>query len=84
MAVIALALWGLRLLQLAIFLRVMLTWIAPDPYQARSFRRFTDPIDRLLKPFSVAIPMGPAYLDLGPMLALLLIEAISRVLIQLA
>lgn len=80
---IGLLLWALRLLQMAIFLRIMLTWIAPDPYALRNLRRFTDPIDRLLKPFSVAIPMGPAYLDLGPMLALLLIEGISRVLIQL-
>jgi len=83
MMLIGLALWALRLLQLAIFLRVMLTWIAPDPSAARAFRRFTDPMDRLLKPFSVAIPMGPAYLDLGPMLALFLIEGLSRVLIQL-
>ncbi|HNW33582.1 MAG TPA: YggT family protein [Candidatus Ozemobacteraceae bacterium] len=83
MLLIGLVLWALRLLQLAIFLRVMLTWIAPDPSAARAFSRFTDPMDRLLKPFSVAVPMGPAYLDLGPMLALFLIEGISRVLIHL-
>ncbi len=82
--IIPLVLWVLRLVQLAIFLRVMLTWVAPDPSAMRNLRWFTDPMDRLLKPFSVAIPMGPAYLDLGPMLALFLIEGISRVLIQLA
>ncbi len=82
--IIPLMLWVLRLVQLAIFLRVMLTWVAPDPSSMRNLRWFTDPMDRLLKPFSVAIPMGPAYLDLGPMLALFLIEGISRVIIQLA
>ncbi|HEY9071110.1 MAG TPA: YggT family protein [Candidatus Ozemobacteraceae bacterium] len=84
MILLVLVLWGLRLLQFAIFLRVMLSWVAPGPIQTQRMRWFTDPIDRLLKPFSVAVPMGPAYLDLGPMLALLLVEAVSRVLIQLA
>lgn len=82
--IVPLVLWVLRLVQLAIFLRVMLTWVAPHPSSMRNLRWFTDPMDRLLKPFSVAIPMGPAYLDLGPMLALFLIEGISRVLVQLA
>lgn len=81
--IVAYLLWALRLLQLAIFLRVMLTWISPNPGGMRNLRWFTDPMDRLLKPFSVTIPMGHAYLDLGPMLALFLIEGISRVLIYL-
>ena len=73
---------ALRVVQLIVFIRVILTWIVPDPRNPM-LRKFTEPVDRILAPFRVVIPMGGAMMDLGPLLFLLLIEAIMRVVVQL-
>jgi len=70
----------LRVVQLIVFFRVMLTWIMPGK-PPRAILPLTSRIDLVLKRFQVLIPAGPGYLDLGPMLFLLLLEVISRVLI---
>ena len=73
---------ALRLLQLVVFIRVLLTWVMPE-IRDPTLRRLTDPIDRMIAPFRVVVPMGRAMLDLGPLLFLLLIEALLRVVVHL-
>lgn len=72
----------LRLVQLVVVARVLMTWIYPNPAH-QPFRAVTQPIDKVLKPFRVTVPLGGAMLDLGPLLFLLLIEGLQRVLIAL-
>ena len=69
----------LRLLQFIVFVRVILTWIMPGNLP-QPVRPLVARIDGMLRHFQVLIPMGPGYIDLGPMLFLLLIEVIMRVL----
>ncbi len=72
----------LRLVQLVVFIRVILTWIMPGNLPP-AIRPITSRIDLVLRRFQVLIPMGPGFIDLGPMLFLLLIEVIMRVLIAI-
>ncbi|MDD3148240.1 MAG: YggT family protein [Candidatus Riflebacteria bacterium] len=72
----------LRLLQFVVFIRIILTWIMPGKLPP-AIRPVTDRIDLVLRRFQVLIPMGNAYIDLGPMLFLALIEVIMRVLVSL-
>lgn len=72
----------LRLLQFVVFVRIILTWIMPGNLPP-AIRPVTNRIDLVLKRFQVLIPMGQAYIDLGPMLFLALIEVIMRVLMGL-
>jgi uncharacterized protein YggT (Ycf19 family) len=70
----------LRIVQLVIFIRIVLTWIMPGRLP-KGLRPIAEPIDKLLKKFQVLLPMGPGYIDLGPALCLLLLEGVQRVLI---
>ena len=70
----------IRLVQLVIFVRVLLTWIMPGRLP-ELLQKVANPIDRLLHVFRVLIPAGGAFIDIGPMLCLLLLEVIQRVLI---
>ena len=70
------------MLQFVVIARVLLTWI--NPGQAGSNARwFTEPVDKVLKPLRILIPVGQAYLDLGPLLALLILSGIQRVIVHL-
>ncbi|MBU1108736.1 MAG: YggT family protein [Candidatus Riflebacteria bacterium] len=69
-----------RALQFLVFIRVMLTWIMPGN-PPRAILPLTSRIDRVLKRFQVLIPAGQGYVDLGPMLFLLLLEVVNRILI---
>ncbi len=69
----------LRILQLVVFIRVILTWVMPGRLPP-AIKPIADRIDLVLRRFQVLIPMGPGYIDLGPMLFLVLIEVIMRVL----
>jgi len=70
----------LRAVQFIVLVRVMLTWIMPSP--PRAILPLTSRIDLVLKRFQVLIPAGPGFIDIGPMLFLLLIEVINRILIS--
>lgn len=70
----------IRLLQMVIFVRVLLTWIMPGRLP-EALQKVANPIDRLLGFFRVLIPAGGAFIDIGPMLCLLLLEVIQRVII---
>lgn len=72
----------LRVVQFVVFIRVILTWIMPGNLPV-AVRPVTDRIDLVLRKFQVLIPAGPGYIDLGPMLFLLLIEVINRVLFSM-
>ncbi|PKL44445.1 MAG: hypothetical protein CVV41_07345 [Candidatus Riflebacteria bacterium HGW-Riflebacteria-1] len=71
----------LRVVQFIVLIRVLLTWIMPAP--PRAILPLTSRIDMVLKRFQVLIPVGPGFIDIGPMLFLLLIEVINRILIAL-
>lgn len=70
----------IRLLQLVVFIRVLLTWIMPGRLPS-PLHKVAEPIDRMLRVFQVLIPVGHGFIDIGPMLCLLLLEVIQRVLI---
>ena len=69
-----------RALQFIVLIRVMLTWIMPGN-PPRAILPLTSRIDLVLKRFQVLIPAGAGYIDLGPMLFLLLLEVVNRILI---
>lgn len=73
----------LKLVQLVVVLRVLLTWFYPDPYN-QPLPAVTKRIDNMLRPFRVRVPLRGAMLELGPLLFLLLLEGIQRVLFTLA
>jgi uncharacterized protein YggT (Ycf19 family) len=50
----------------------------------KSIRPVTDFIDKILKKFQILLPMGQAYIDIGPILFFLLLEAVQQVLWALA
>ena len=69
---------AIRLLELAIVVRVLFSWINPNPYNpiVAFIHRITDPI---LEPLQRVIPlMGP--LDITPMVAVLLLEVARSIL----
>ncbi len=70
----------LRILQIVVLIRVMMTWIMQDPQDPR-LKKITDPVDAVLKHFQVLIPIGGrGFVDIGPVLCLLLLQVIERVL----
>lgn len=73
---IVLAIRLLQALQTIILIRVVLTWIMPGRLPA-PLNLIAAPIDKLLKHFRVLIPAGPAYIDLGPMLCLILLHVLQ-------
>lgn len=73
---------ALRLVQIVVFVRILLTWIMPGPLP-KALRPISDPIDLVLKKFQILIPMGGASLDLGPLLFLFLIQALQQFLVGL-
>jgi len=81
--VIILVIKGLRILQFAILLRVLWSWVDPAPRHP-AVKAYINFIDKLASPFKVVIPYGGMALDLGPLLLMLLLEGVQRLLIQLA
>lgn len=73
----------LSILELAIFARVILSWIDPYP-QNKYVRGFVSFIDSLASPFRIIIPFGFVGLDLGPFFLILIIEALKNLLIKTA
>jgi YggT family protein len=72
---------ALTLLFWAIFLRAILSWVQPDPYNpiVRFLRRVTDPI---LLPLQRHLP-SLGNIDISPLVAMLLIEAAKMLLPRL-
>ena len=74
----------LNALQLAILIRVLYSWVDPNPYPTNELKRIlwavTDPILEPLR--RVVPPVG--MLDLSPLVALLLIQVVQRVLLRMA
>ncbi len=64
-----------------LFIRVMLSWVNPDPYNpiVRFLRTVTDPV---LVPLRRIIPPVGGTLDLSPLVALLLVQLLKRLIIQ--
>jgi YggT family protein len=70
-----------RLVDLAILLRVLFSWINPDPYNAlvRFIYEITEPILAPLRRFIP--PFGG--LDITPIVALLIMDFVRRILLAL-
>ncbi|RCK81245.1 MAG: hypothetical protein OZSIB_2114 [Candidatus Ozemobacter sibiricus] len=73
----------LRILQLAVLGRVILSWIDPAPRHPW-VRGYVRAIDALARPFRVVIPMGAVALDLGPLFLLLIIEGVQQLVARAA
>ncbi len=71
----------LDLYGLILFIRILLSWVNPDPYSPvmRFLRRATDPV---LLPLRRIIPPIGGMIDISPMIALLLIHLLKRMLIS--
>ena len=69
------------LVDLALLLRVLFSWINPDPYNpfVRLIHQITEPI---LAPLRRAIPPIGG-LDITPMVALLILDFVRRILLTL-
>ena len=63
---------SLKLLQILIFVRVVISWVNPDPYNmiVQILNRITEPI---IAPFRKLIPSHRIGLDLSPLFAILAI-----------
>ena len=73
----------LRIFEVLIIIRVLFSWFHPGPIARNSpFQPIVHPIDQLLRVFRVLIPVGNAYIDLGPILAIVTIQALERVLVN--
>ncbi len=72
--------YGVTILQLVIFIRILLSWFAPN-----TMNDFTDVVysisEPILKPFRFLIPMGNLRMDLSPILAYMALNIIRRALI---
>lgn len=73
--------------QFLIFIRVLLTWVNPDPYRPtidhpliRLLQRVTDPV---LTPLRRIIPPIGGTIDISPIVALVILEILRRILSSL-
>lgn len=79
--------WIFRIYQFLIFIRVLLSWINTDPYRRRIdhplvqiLYRITDPV---LDPLRRLIPPVGGTVDISPVVALIILEIIRLILIQI-
>jgi YggT family protein len=73
-----------QLYQFLIFIRVLLSWVNPNPYSPMATHpavlilyRITDPV---LEPIRRIIPPIGGMIDLSPVVALILLEIVRRVI----
>jgi YggT family protein len=78
---------AILLYQFLIFIRVLLTWVNPDPYHPtidhpliRLLRQVTDPV---LTPLRRIIPPIGGTVDISPFVALVILEILRRILSSL-
>ena len=76
-----------RIYSLLILIRVLLSWVNPDPYRSlvshplmRLLNRVTDP---LLRPLRRIVPPIGGTVDISPIVALILLEIARRLLLSL-
>ena len=71
-----------QLLYLALFVRVLLSWISHDRYHPviQKLYQVTDPI---LEPFQKLVPPGRMGFDISPIFAFIALSLIRRLLFQL-
>lgn len=76
-----LLLFAVRMYELAILVRVVISWVQADPYNpfVRWVRRITEPV---LEPIRRLLPTNSIGIDFSPLIVLLVLELIvPRVLI---
>jgi YggT family protein len=73
--------WGFQILNIAVFARVLLSWVRVDPYHpaVRVLYQITDPI---LEPLRRIIP-PIGMIDVTPMVAMVVLEIVRSVLMSL-
>jgi len=70
----------INILALLIFIRALISWVNPDPYNiiVRFLQNSTDP---LLAPFRKVVPPWKLGIDLSPFLAILFLYFLGRFLV---
>jgi YggT family protein len=73
--------WAANLFSIILLIRVLLSWVDPDPYNSvvQFIYRITNPLLNTIRRY---IPMRVAMMDFSPIIAFLLIEVVRRILIS--
>jgi YggT family protein len=73
--------WAANLFSIILLIRVLLSWVDPDPYNpvVQFIYRITNPLLNTIRRY---IPMRVAMMDFSPIIAFLLIEVVRRILIS--
>jgi len=73
--------WLFQAAYLALFIRVILSWIPHDPYQPliQFLYQITDPI---LKPFQRLIPPSQFGIDFSPIVAFMALSILKRIVMS--
>lgn len=71
----------LQLYELILFVRIIISWVQPDPYNPiiRFLHALTDPV---LMPLRRIIPPLGGMLDLSPLIVFIIIELLKQALFQ--
>lgn len=71
----------LRLYEIVLMVRVIMSWIQPDPYHplVQWIHRLTEP---LLEPIRKILPTASLGIDLSPLVAFVLLQLLSNALLR--
>lgn len=74
--------WIANLYTLILFIRILLSWVSPDPYNpvVQFIYKVTEPI---LRPIRRYLPLQWGMIDFSPILAFFLIQVVERIIVQL-
>jgi YggT family protein len=72
-------LYAIQLYEIVLIVRVLMSWIRPDPYHpfVRFIYNITEPV---LEPIRRILPTGGIGLDLSPLIVFLLLHLLTRAL----
>jgi YggT family protein len=70
-----------RLYEIVLMVRVIMSWVQPDPYHplVQWIHRLTEP---LLEPIRRILPTGSLGIDLSPLVAFVLLQLLSNALLR--
>lgn len=76
----------LRLYQMILIVRVLLSWVEPNPYNpvVRFIVNITEPLLLPLRQLIPGVPLGNVRLDLSPLIAFFLIDLARQALVRIA
>lgn len=73
--------WAANLFSMILLIRVLLSWVDPDPFNpiVQFIYRITNPLLNTIRRY---IPIRAVMIDFSPIIAFLLIEVLRRILIS--